>query len=79
VPAIGSMGVSFVVGLYTSVVRGSNGRFVLVGVLPLVRQVLDLTRLSTILPMAPDLASGLAVLCEPNPRPSNLLANARAR
>ena len=67
VSAIGSMGVAFVVGLYTSVVRGSNGRFVMVGAVPLVRQVLDVTRLSTVIPLAPDLASGLEVLNEPNP------------
>ena len=64
VSAIGSMGVSFIVGLYTSVVRGSNGRFVLVGAVPQVRHVLDLTRLSTVIPMAPDMESGLAALRE---------------
>jgi anti-anti-sigma factor len=63
VPAIGSMGVSLIVGVYTSVAR-CGGRFVLVGVVPLVRQVLDLTRLSTIIPIAPDMESGLAALCE---------------
>jgi len=63
VPAIGSMGVTFIVGLYTSVARQSSARFVLVGAVPLVRQVLDLTRLSTIIPLAPDVSSGLAALC----------------
>ena len=72
VPAIGSMGVAFIVGLYTSVVRESHGRFVLAGAVPLVRQVLDLTRLSTILPMAPDLASGLAALCESGARSTHI-------
>jgi anti-anti-sigma factor len=62
VTAIGSMGVTFIVGTYTSVVRKPGGRFVLAGVNPLVRHVLDLTRLSTVIPLAPDLASGLAVL-----------------
>jgi anti-anti-sigma factor len=78
VPAVGSMGVSFIVGLYTSVVRGSNGGFVLVGAVPQVRQVLDLTRLSSIIPMAPDMESGLAGLCEREPRPRGVGINARA-
>jgi anti-anti-sigma factor len=78
VPAVGSMGVSFIVGLYTSVVRGSNGRFVLVGTVPLVRQVLDLTRLSSIIPMAPDVESGLEALCERSSRPWGVAINARA-
>jgi anti-anti-sigma factor len=63
VPAIGSMGVTFIVGLYTSVVKESSGRFVLAGAVPIVRQVLDLTRLTTIIPLAPDVSSGLAMLC----------------
>ena len=78
VPAVGSMGVSFIVGLYTSVVRGSNGGFVLVGAVPQVRQVLDITRLSSIIPMAPDMESGLAGLGEREPRPRGVGINARA-
>jgi anti-anti-sigma factor len=78
VSAIGSMGVSFIVGLYTSVVRGSNGRFVLVGAVPQVRQVLDLTRLSSIIPMAPDMETGWAALSDRNPRPQGVAVNARA-
>jgi anti-anti-sigma factor len=62
VSAIGSMGVAFIVGAYTSVVRRPGGRFMLTGVNPLVRHVLDLTRLSSVIPMASELASGLAVL-----------------
>jgi anti-anti-sigma factor len=62
VTSIGSMGVAFIVGAYTSVVRRAGGRFVLVGVTPHVQHVLDLTRLSTVIPLASDLASGLAVL-----------------
>jgi anti-anti-sigma factor len=61
VPSIASMGIGFVVAIYTSV-SNSGGRFVLVGALPLVQKVLDLTRLSTIIPIAPDLASGLSQL-----------------
>ena len=78
VPYIDSMGMGFIVGLYTSVVRGSNGGFVLVGAVPLVHQVLDLTRLSSIIPMAPDMESGMAALCERNPRPRGVGINARA-
>ncbi len=59
VSAIGSMGLGFVVGIYTSVVSQPGGRFVLAGANPLVRKVLDLTRLDTVIPLAPDLASGL--------------------
>jgi anti-anti-sigma factor len=60
--AIGSMGVTWIVGAYASVTRRPGGRFVLTGVNRHVRQVLDLTRLSTVIPLAPDLASGLAIL-----------------
>ena len=62
VPFMGSTGIGFLVGLYTSITKNPNGRFVLVGPQPHVREVLDLTRLNTILPMAADFPSGLAVL-----------------
>src|SRR5580700_8911788 len=62
VTSIGSMGVALVVGAYVSILRKPGGRFVVAGVNPLVQHVLDLTRLSTVLPLAPDLASGLAML-----------------
>ena len=62
VPFVGSTGIGFLVGLYTSITKNPGGRFVLVAPQPHVREVLDLTRLSTILPMAADLAAGLAVL-----------------
>jgi anti-anti-sigma factor len=62
VSAIGSMGVGFLVGIYTSIVSQTGGRFVLAGANPLVRTVLDLTRLDTVIPLAPDLASGLKLL-----------------
>jgi anti-anti-sigma factor len=60
--AIGSTGIGFVVGIYTSVIRNPAGRFVLVGANGRVREVLDLTRLSMVLPMAANFASGLAAL-----------------
>jgi anti-anti-sigma factor len=62
VTSIGSMGVAFIVGTYTSVIQKPGGRFVLSGVRPLVQHVLDLTRLSNVIPQASDLASGLAFL-----------------
>jgi len=62
VPAIGSMGVGFLVGVYTSVIGNRGGRFVLAGAQPFVLYVLHLTRLSTVIPLAPDVPAGLAVL-----------------
>jgi anti-anti-sigma factor len=62
VSAIGSTGIGFLVNLYSSVTKAPGGRFVLVGAGGRVREVLDLTRLSTILPLADDLESGLAYL-----------------
>ena len=58
VPTIGSAGLSFLIGLY----RTSAGRFVLVGVQPRVREVLDITHLSNVLPLVADIASGLVAL-----------------
>jgi anti-anti-sigma factor len=63
VPEIGSSGIGFIVGVYTST-KNSGGRFVLVGIRPRVREVLDLTRVSTIVPLAADFASGLVTLCD---------------
>jgi len=62
VAAIGSMGVAFIVGVYTSVIRKPCGRFVLAGAGPPIQHVLDLTGLSTVIPQASDLASGIALL-----------------
>ena len=59
---IGSTGIGFLVGLYTSITKIPGGRFVLVGPNQRVRDVLDLTRLSTIIQLAPAMASGLAAL-----------------
>ena len=58
VPSVGALGVSFLVGLY----RISGGCFVVVGTQPRVRQILDITRLSTLIPLAADIESGLAIL-----------------
>src|SRR5215472_5706480 len=60
---IGSAGIGFIVGVYTST-KNSGGRFVLVGLRPRVREVLDITRVSTAIPLAADIASGLVALCD---------------
>ena len=62
VTSVGSTAIGFIVAIYSSVTKNPDGRFVLVGAQPRVREVLDLTRLSTILPMAGDMASGMAAL-----------------
>lgn len=61
VPDIGSAGIGFIVGIYTSI-KNSGGRFVLVGIGPRVREVLDITRVTKVIPLAADIASGLATL-----------------
>lgn len=60
---IGSAGIGFIVGVYTST-KNSGGRFVLVGIQPRVREVLDITRVSKVVPLAADIASGMATLCD---------------
>ena len=60
--SVGSTAIGFIVAIYSSVTKVPNGRFVLVGAQPRVREVLDLTRLSSILPMAADIAAGMASL-----------------
>ena len=62
VPSMASTGIGFLVGVYTSVTKNAGGRFVLVGASPRVREVLEITHLSTVIPMAPDVASGEASL-----------------
>jgi anti-anti-sigma factor len=58
VPCVGSTGLSFLVELF----RASGGRFVLVKTQRRVREVLDITHLSTVFPLATDIESGLAAL-----------------
>ena len=62
VVSVGSTAIGFLVAIYSSVTKSPEGRFVLVGAQPRVREVLDLTRLSSILPLAGDIASGMASL-----------------
>jgi anti-anti-sigma factor len=63
VTEIGSAGIGFIVGVYTST-KHSGGHFVLVGLRPRVREVLDITSVSTVIPLAADIASGLVALCD---------------
>jgi len=60
-PYIGSTGIGFIVGIFTSVTMNA-GHFVMVGLQPRVHDVFRLTRLSTIIPSAPDMQTGLATL-----------------
>ena len=62
VPHVESTTIGFLVSIYTSITCKEGGRFVLAGATPRVKQVLDLMRLSTVIPMAPDFESGLALL-----------------
>jgi anti-anti-sigma factor len=67
VPYIDSTGIGFIVGVYTSVTNMPGGRFVLVGPNHRVREVLDLMRLSTVIPIAADETAGLAFLKSESP------------
>jgi len=62
VVSVGSTAIGFIVAIYSSIIAKPEGRFVLVGTQQRVREVLNLTRLSSILPMAGDMASGLALV-----------------
>jgi anti-sigma B factor antagonist len=57
----GSSGIGLFVGLFTSLTR-AGGRMVLAGPSKVVREVLDLTRLSTVIPVLDDLAAARAFL-----------------
>ena len=58
VRTVGATGLSFLVGLY----RTSGGHFVLAGIQPRVREVLEITRLNTVIRLAEDVEQGLAAL-----------------
>jgi anti-sigma B factor antagonist len=61
VPYVDSTGIGFLVGVYTTVTN-AGGRFVIVGPQRRVREVLDLTRLSSVMPIAANEAAGLKFL-----------------
>ena len=61
--SIGSEGLGFVISVYAYMTKRSGaGRFMLVGANQRVREVLGLTRLNTVIPLVPDIQSGLAAL-----------------
>jgi len=62
VPYIDSTGIGFLVGVYTTVKNTLGGRFVIVGPQHRVQEVLELTRLNTVIPIAADEHSGLEYL-----------------
>ena len=66
VTAIGSTGLGFVVSIFASVTNRTCGRFVMTGFRPTVRKAFDITRLSEIVPIAPDMESAMALLLEPS-------------
>jgi anti-sigma B factor antagonist len=51
---IDSTGIGFLIGIYTSVLKNANGRFVLSSLNPRVRDVLELTRLANVIPIYSD-------------------------
>jgi len=61
VPSIGSMGLAFLLSV-SDFAAGASGGFVVAGVGPLVRQALQATRLSGVIRVAANPASGLAAL-----------------
>ncbi len=61
---IDSTGIGFLIGIYTSVLKNPNGRFVLANLNRRVRDVLELTRLANVIPIYPDVESALEALSE---------------
>jgi len=59
VTSLDCRGLSFLISLY----KASGGRLVLIRTQPQVREVLDITRLSTVIPLAADIETGLAAFC----------------
>ena len=70
IPFLTSIEIGLLVGLYSSVVGRANGRYILVGPNPRVRRILDLTRLSSIIAIAEDTESGLAMIREATAEPT---------
>ena len=67
VPYADSTGIAFVVGVYISIARTLGGLFVVSAPNHRVREVLDITRLSSIIPIASDETSALAFLHSETP------------
>jgi len=62
VSSICSTVIGFIVDLYTSTAKKGEGRFTLTGGNTRVQEVLRITRLNTVIPMAANTAAGLAAL-----------------
>jgi stage II sporulation protein AA (anti-sigma F factor antagonist) len=61
---IDSTGIGFLIGIYTSVLKNANGRFVLANLNRRVREVLELTRLANVIPIYPDEEAAFGALSE---------------
>lgn len=61
---IDSTGIGFLIGIYTSVLKNANGRFVLANLNRRVREVLELTRLANVIPIYPDEETAFGALSE---------------
>jgi len=59
---IDSTGIGFLIGIYSSVLKNNNGRFVLANLNRRVREVLELTRLANVLSIYPDEDSAIRAL-----------------
>jgi anti-anti-sigma factor len=59
---IDSTGIGFLIGIYSSVLKNANGRFVLASLNRRVREVLELTRLANVMSIYPDEATAFQAL-----------------
>lgn len=59
---IDSTGIGFLIGLYTSILKNQRGQFALANLGRRVRDVLELTRLATVIPIYPTEAAALTAL-----------------
>jgi anti-sigma B factor antagonist len=59
-----STGIGFLIGIYTSILKGTAGRFVLTNLNRRVREVLELTRLANVMPIYPNEEAAFAALRE---------------
>ena len=59
---IDSTGIGFLIGIYTSILKNSTGRFVLANLNRRVRDVLELTRLANVIPIYPTEDAALGAL-----------------
>jgi anti-anti-sigma factor len=62
VVSMGSSGIGFLVGLYTSVIKKPRGRFVVAGANARVREVFAVTNVDSVIPMSDTVESALAAL-----------------